>query len=330
MRAWGSSAAALLAGCMLLVSAAGAGAQPRTGGSTAPSRPPAGQEEGAEPYRIGSGDVLKVDVAGRTDLSGAFAVSPEGSITIPGLGAVPAENRTIAEITTDLSRRISLFDRSNPQVTVSIQEYKSRKVFVLGAVVLPGIYAFAEMPNIWDAIAEAGGPVEDGDLTAVEVIPGDQSGGRVATTVDVATAIREGRTESLPRLRPGDTVRVPRGRTASTVSVFGAVLKPGPLPVDQVPDLVSAVMKSGGPTADAVMERVVIVRTTGTRVLRLHANLQSYLTHADDTGNPPLEPGDMVYVDRRAPAKMNVFSFLGMATSILGFTASIVALSRTH
>jgi polysaccharide export outer membrane protein len=313
-----------------MISSAALAAPPRTSPTPPAPAGAAKRDEAVEPYRVGPGDVLKVDVAGRTDLTGAFAVSPEGNLQLPVLGTVPAENRTLAELTSDLSRRISLFDRSNPQVTISVQEYKSRKVFVLGAVVLPGIYAFSEMPSVWDAIAEAGGPVEDGDLSAVELIPGDQAGGRTATTVDVASAIREGRSETLPKLRPGDTVRVPRGRTASTISVFGAVLHPGPLPVDQAPDLLSAVMKSGGPAVDAQMGRVVIVRTTGTRVLRMHVNLQDYLTRAEDTGNPPLEPGDMIYVDRLSTRKLNFFTLLGTTSSLIGLAASLVALSRTR
>ena len=204
MRAWGSSAAALLAGCLLLIAAGASAAQPRSGAAAPPAPGAAAKgEEPSEPYRVGSGDVLKVDVAGRNDLTGAFAVGPEGSITIPLLGSVPAENRTLAEITSDLSRRISLFDRSNPQVTVSVQEYKSRKIFVLGAVVLPGIYAFSELPNVWDAIAEAGGPVEDGDLSAVEVIPGDQAGG--------ARRDHGGRRDRHPRGEGGDAPPAPPG-----------------------------------------------------------------------------------------------------------------------
>src|SRR6267142_3733581 len=188
-------AAPLAAAFLLLLGAESApGQTPRSRAAEPPSRP----SQDSQPYRVGAGDVIRVDVAGRTDVSGSFTVAEDGTVTIPVVGSVRVQGRTAPEVRSDLSRRISLFDRSSPLVTVTVAEYKSRKVFVLGAVLLPGIYAFAEMPTIWDAIAEAGGPLDDANLAAVEMIPGDAADGRRTVTVDVAGAIRESRTETLP------------------------------------------------------------------------------------------------------------------------------------
>jgi polysaccharide export outer membrane protein len=282
----------------------------------------------SEPYRVGAGDVIRVDVAGRTDVSGTFTVAEDGTVTIPIVGSVRVQGRTAPEVRSDLSRRISLFDRSSPLVTVTVAEYKSRKIFVLGAVLLPGIYAFAEMPTIWDAIAEAGGPLDDANLSAVEMIPGDATSGRRTQTVDVAGAIRESRTESLPKLRPGDTVRVPRGQNASSVLLMGAIVRPGPLPFDQAPDLVTAVIRSGGPTTDAKLSEVQVIRQSGARVMRLRVDLDRYFEKGDMAGNPRLEPGDTVFLPRESTGRSNAMTYVGAATAVIGLISSIVILSN--
>lgn len=295
---------------------------------TAPTRT-AADPEAAEPYRIGAGDMVRVDVAGRTDLTGVYTVSPEGALVLPVIGSVQVNSRTVTEIRTDLMRRVSLFDRTGPQVIVTIVEFRSRKFFVLGAVILPGIYAFAEIPNIWDAIAQAGGPTEDADLGRVEIIAGDARSGRKSTVVDVATAILGDRSETLPRLRPGDTVRVPRilaGHVAaSTVLLFGAVMKPGPLSYDPALDLATALGRSGGPTIDAKLSRVGIIRRNGARLIHLSVNLDEYFSKANSAGNPTLEPGDTVFFPRRPHRSL---AWLGALTSAATLASTIVLLAR--
>ena len=315
----------------LLAAAAwlGAAAKPAHAQSTGPGGASPGAQSGQnQPYRIGIGDAVRVDVAGRTDISGTFTVAEDGTLTIPVVGNVRVQGRTAAELRSDLSRRISLFDRSSPTVTVTVAEYKSRKIFVLGAVLLPGIYAFAEMPTVWDAIAEAGGPLDDANLNAVELIPGDTAGGRKTETIDISSAIRESRTETLPRLRPGDTVRVPRGQNSSSVLLMGAIMRPGPLPYDQAPDLVTAVIRSGGPAPDAKLGEVQVIRQTGARVMRLRVNLDKYFEKGDLAGNPGLEPGDTVFLPREGGGhKMSPMALVGAATAVLGLITSVVVLS---
>jgi protein involved in polysaccharide export with SLBB domain len=271
-----------------------------------------------------------VDVAGRTDLSGTYTVSPEGGLALPIIGSVQVDSRTLAEIRADLTRRVSLFDRSGPLVTVAVTEYRSRKIIVLGAVILPGIYGFPELPNVWDAIAQAGGPTDDADLGKVEIFAGDTRSGRRSSVVDVSTPVLGGHSEALPRLRPGDTVRVPhllsaRGGMAGSVLLFGAVSRPGPLSVDQAPDLATALSLSGGPALDAKLSQVGIIRKNGPRLIHIRVDLDSYFSKASSAGNPTLEPGDTVYFPRKAHRG---YAWFGALTSAATLASTIVLLSR--
>lgn len=283
------------------------------------------------PDQIEAGDVIRVEVSGRQDLSGQFVVSPAGTVTLPIIGVVNAAGRTTREMELDLSRRISLFQREIAQVKVSIAESKRRRIFVLGSVLLPGAYAFDALPNVWEAIASAGGPAQDAQLSAVEVIPGDVSGGEKAAVVDVAAAIRDNKMETLPVLKTGDTVRVPSLRAVSAggndVYVFGTVARQGPLPLEQAGDLLSALMHSGGAMPGSDLKRVEIVRKQGNRLMHLTVNMQDYAQKSDISGNPPLLPGDVVYLRRESPGGGPILTVIRTIGPVLGLITAVAAIA---
>jgi polysaccharide export outer membrane protein len=288
-------------------------------------------------YKIGVGDLLKIEVVGRPDLSGQMEVGIDGRVTLPVVGAIKASDRTIAELSNDLSRRISLVQRVAPEVIVSVLEYRSRKVFVLGSVLIPGTYSIgATSMSVWDAIAEAGGPTEDANLSAVEVIPGDISGSSQLRTVDVAAAIRDGKLDDLEPVKPGDTVRVPRGGgtaagVGNIVYIFGAVSAQGAHPFDPGMGLVQALIRST-PSPDANFSNIEIVRNSGPRIMRMEIDLKQYLGHASLTGNPELQPGDTIFVPRqgRGVAGVGWLGLLGVLGTVLGLVVAIEALNNNH
>jgi len=294
--------------------------------------PAAAPDESAS-YRIGAGDVLNVEVVGRKDLSAQYTVGQDGVLFMPLTGGITAETKTTAQLAAELARRLSLYDRDITQVNVSVAEFKSRKIFVMGGVVTPGKYSFAQQPTVWDAISEAGGPSDDAQLQAVEVIPGDPTTGGPTHTVDVAAAIREGRVQSLERLKPGDTVRVPKGLpgsgmagTGTSIFMFGAIARPGPIPMDKQIDLMSAIAQSGGPTADANLKSVQIVRRNGTRVTRMKVNLNDYINKANVSANPNLYAGDTVILSRQGSG--GFVSALRILSPILALASTVVLIVR--
>lgn len=271
-------------------------------------------------YRIVASDVLQVDVVGKSDISGQYTVNKDGDITLPALGTVNAAGRTTTELGTDISRRISLVSRDIPQVSVTVVQAYRRKNYILGAVLLPGSFTFAKSPTVWEAISEAGGPADDADLSRVEVVSESQ----VAPTIlDLATTLQGGDLGSLPRLRPGDTVRVPRregvrGAAGDVVYVFGAVGTQGPQPLGETSDLLRAVIKSG-PAGDANLQDVEIVRRSGIRVVSMRVNLRDYVGKASLLGNPELQSGDTIYLKRKDPT-VGIWRIAGIA---LGLATSI-------
>ena len=294
---------------------------------------PAAAQSGDGSDRIGQGDVVRVEVVGHPELSATVTVDEAGGVTLPSVGAIRASGRTTAELSADISRRISLTQRETLQVRVAVVESRTQKIFVLGAVLLPGAYTYRPQQTVWDVIAEAGGPSEDADLAAVEVIPGDLTSGHAKVTIDVAAAIRSGAYSTLERVKPGDTVRVPRMGASSATSgganivyVMGAVSAQGAQGLAAPNDLISTVIRSG-PSPEADLSKIDIVRREGSRLVQMRVNAKDYLAQAQPNGNPELRPGDTIYVPRQSRG-FGFFSVIGYVSPVIALATSIALLAR--
>ena len=166
--------------------------------------PPAGEAAG---YRLSPQDVIEISVWQHEDLSRVLTVESDGWISYPLAGRVQAGDRTIAELSEELIRRISQHI-PNPQITVTVREYRGLSVTVLGSVRRSGHYSIAGGKNLLDVLAEAGGVSDGGNLSRVRVI---RNGHR--ETVNLKPVL-EGERELLVNLEPGDTIYVPRKRFA--------------------------------------------------------------------------------------------------------------------
>jgi polysaccharide export outer membrane protein len=91
-------------------------------------------------YEIGAGDVIKVVVIGQAQMTGDFSVDPDGMVNFPILGKIKAAQHTAAELERKLTTLLADGILRRPQVTISIAEYGSQRVFVTGEVQRPGRY----------------------------------------------------------------------------------------------------------------------------------------------------------------------------------------------
>lgn len=224
-----------------------------------------------EPYRIGPEDVLQVSFWQEPELNTVVRVNKLGNVSLPIIGELKAEGLTTTELSSEIVERISFYNPRISQATVLITQYNSRKVYVLGQVLSPGAYGFESMPTLWEAILSAGGATGEGDLSQVVLIPGD-SGGQIQQ-VDLTSILSSGKLEEIPRLRPGDTVDVPRKieTTAGTAArsnllkgddlfyVYGQVKNPGLYELSGNTDLLKALILAGGPTPAADLSKVRVI-----------------------------------------------------------------------
>ena len=124
----------------------------------AAAAPLAAQETGTE-YRIGPKDLLEISVLGVPEINKLVVrVSEQSRITLPLLGEVEVGDLTKFEVEKKLAALAGEKVVVNPQVTVHIVEYMSRRVSVIGAVEKPGPFELVGRQTVLAALSQAGGP----------------------------------------------------------------------------------------------------------------------------------------------------------------------------
>jgi polysaccharide export outer membrane protein len=160
-------------------------------------------------YRVGPGDVLRVNVWKRDELSQpALVVRPDGAITLPLVGEVPAAGRSVDELATELQQRLEKFYQERPPVTVQVVEVRSYKVYVMGEVARPGELGPNHPVTVLQAVAMAGGFTRFATPSHVVIVRRDARGER-SIPFDYDALLKEGQLQQNLVLQTGDTVVVP-------------------------------------------------------------------------------------------------------------------------
>jgi polysaccharide biosynthesis/export protein len=170
-----------------------------------PERPvPAVETPSPAGYVIGLSDVLRVVVWKEPDLTLDVTVRPDGMITVPLLGDVPAAGSLPGQLANALVARLGEFVES-PRVTVSVTQATSARVYVVGQAMRPGEFPLSGRMTVLKALALAGGFKEFARTESIVIIREDQSVipfnyKRVADGKDVSQNVL---------LAAGDTIVVP-------------------------------------------------------------------------------------------------------------------------
>lgn len=218
------------------------------------------QEKERTDYRIGPKDLLDISVFGLEELNKTVRVSEEGKITLPLLGEVIAEGLTKGELERELSRLLEEKYLKNPQVTVFIQEYQSKRVSVVGAVREPGPYELLGDQTIMQVISKAGGfTPEAGD--EIIVVRQFNDGDSMSFKISIEELYYKGNSKLNILLQPNDIINIPVDK-AVKIYVYGQVRNPGVLDVrkSNIPTLLQAIAQAGGFSERASKSRVLIKR----------------------------------------------------------------------
>ncbi len=184
-------------------------------------------------YEIGPGDVLKVVVLGQAEMTGSFTVGPDGMVGFPILGKIKASENTTLELERKLTILLADGILKRPQVTVTVGEYGSQKVFVTGEVQRPGQYPLKSDRTLLALLGDVGalganvghevivvrppgagatasGPAVPLSLTEEPGAPGTSSGAPSTETPPTTTAAEPAAPPSgisgLPFVAPGSEV----------------------------------------------------------------------------------------------------------------------------
>jgi polysaccharide export outer membrane protein len=147
---------------------------------------------GDSEFRLGPDDVIEVSVYQEKELSATVPVRPDGKISIPLIGEMPASGKTATELQKEISQRYAKFI-AEPAVTVVVKEVNSPKVSVLGEVKNPGMYKIKDRATVLDAIAMAGGTTDYAKKDKVTLIRVNAAGETSRVKVNLNEQIKGGR-----------------------------------------------------------------------------------------------------------------------------------------
>ncbi len=184
----------------LTLTGCGGGSGPQVGGNPGDATATPANAGGeavqlrAEPYRLASGDRVRVNVFRHEDLSGEFQLDGNGNFALPLVGEVDADKQTTRELEQRIADAYSQGYLVNPQVSVEVLNY--RPFYILGEVNNPGSYEFSEGMTVINAVALASGFTFRADNDAIQL----QRGGSNRPPVVVTPT---------SQVLPGDIITVP-------------------------------------------------------------------------------------------------------------------------
>jgi polysaccharide export outer membrane protein len=296
------------------------------------------------PYAIGRGDVLSIVVWDHPELAGGgmtaataaadangtnasaaantpqpgFVVDHQGRIQFPFAGLLPVEGLTEEAARALLTHKLARYI-ANPNITLRVQSYRSKRVYIDGEVKQPGLQAINDIPmTLVEALNRAGGLLPTADQSRIALERGE-----ARYSINLRDLVQKGINPGNIMLAPGDVVRV-HSRDESKVFVSGEVVTPKALTMHNGRlTLNEALGETGGISplsGDA--RQIYVVRKTPerTRVFQLDARLTGSLAMAESF---ELRPKDVVYVAASPLANWNrhlSLLFPGALTSAVGVT----------
>lgn len=159
-----------------------------------------------EDTTLGAGDIFDIRVYQHEEMSATYSASAEGNISFPLIGSVAVSGKTPSAVETEIQARLGDGFLVNPQVSVLVKEYKSKKLTVFGQVKNPGSFSFTEGMTIVEVVSKAGGFTAMARKNAVTVTR--ENGKENAKYTVPVDDIGRGAAENF-YVRPGDVVFVP-------------------------------------------------------------------------------------------------------------------------
>jgi polysaccharide export outer membrane protein len=254
-------------------------------------------DPGAAPsdYLIGPGDLLEVTVFEEATLNRTVRVGPDGAISLPLLGEIRIGGLSKSQVEAELVRRLSEHFLFNPQVSVFVKEYRSRRIAVMGAVKEPGSYELLAPRTLLEVIAEAGGLAENAGRDLF--VFGRAADGSISRSrVDLVRLLSEGDANLNLLVREGEIIQVTVDKPFA-VYLYGAVVAPGLVEASSSDGLtlLQAIARAGGPAQRAAVDRITIMRARADGGKdRLRANLKKIIQGKQD--DQRLEPDDIIVV----------------------------------
>lgn len=239
----------------------------------------------AEDYLLGEGDTVEITVYEQPDLATVARISQDdGTISFPLLGEV-----TIAGFSPeDAGRKIERLLKDGglikaPQVSLTVKEFFSQKIPVLGQVNNPGDYSLKGESRVVDLITQAGGV--RADASDIVIVVKNEAGKSVKHEIDLLQFYAGDMTQNMKVAR-GDFILVPK---MDTFYIHGEVKRPGNYRLERGMTAMQAISVGGGISDRGSLKGIKVTRR------QLDGKTEKIRIELTDT----LQPNDVIYVKER-------------------------------
>lgn len=248
-------------------------------------------------YRLGAGDQVIIDVWGASQTTFNGNISPDGTVTLEGVGPVSLAGMTVAEANKNLKRQLGQY-YADSDINLTVGQIRSIQVQVMGEVVTPGTYTLSALSSAFNALYAAGGVNEIGTLRDIKVY----RRGKIISTIDVYDYILNGNIAGDVRLADNDVIVV--GPYDCLVNIDGKVKRPMYYEMKESESVGRLLDYAGGFTGDAFRDNVRLVRKSG-REHTIHT------VGEFEMNGFHLKDGDSLYVDSVIPRFSNMAEVRG-------------------
>ncbi|MBU2568261.1 MAG: polysaccharide export protein, partial [Elusimicrobia bacterium] len=249
-------------------------------------------------YKIEQGDILAINVTPAEEVSREVIVKPDGTISLPLVGSIKAEGMTAEELSRMLEKNLSVYI-TGPKVSINMKHFSRRQIFVMGQINRAGAYEFRPGLRIFELISIAGGLGKEASAKNIRVHRGEREN-RKTFTVNLDEVIKSGDLSKDFALESGDIIEIPR--EPKSVSVIGAVNSPGVYEWHGGMRVLDAISAAKGHSEIASLGAVRVFRETSEGKKRLKIVPVNKVLAGNTQHDIDLEPGDIVYVPKRALA----------------------------
>jgi polysaccharide biosynthesis/export protein len=302
---------AIAIGCVLVGAAAVSAQQKQSAATTNASATANAPSASPTAYILGPDDQVTVRALDVDEIDGkTLRVDPSGYVDVPLIGKVKAAGLTVSGFESELTKKLAKYVRE-PQISVTVSEYRSQPVSVLGAVNTPGVYNVTGPNTLEQMLSRAGGLRNDAGnsihitrasewgpipLPSAKV---DPSGKFSTADVSVKGLLDAKDPQANIVIEPTDVISVPK---ADLVYVVGAVNKPGGFILSERENMsaLQAVSMAEGLNHTAASKRAKIIRggMSGSRQ-EIPVNLQKILSGTSP--DIPLLANDILFVPNNGP-----------------------------
>ena len=207
-------------------------------------------------YTLGPGDVVNVDVWGASQENVSETISPDGTITIEGIGVIQLGGLTVSQAKSRLKSVLGPRYQGS-KIDLTVGQTRTITVSVMGEVKMPGTFTLSAFATVYNALYMAGGPNEIGTLRNVKVY----RKGKLISNVDVYDFLLNGKLSGDVRLQDNDVITV--SPYESLVNITGKVKRPMFYEMKKSESAATLLKYAGGFTGDAYTKAIRINRKAG-------------------------------------------------------------------